>query len=72
MQTRDPRIDPQPGDVVGKTMNEKRFFRLVYQRTQPGLYGVNFVVYQNPGGFNACTLLTWREWCRDAEVLHAA
>jgi|688.fasta_scaffold2424584_2 hypothetical protein len=63
MQTRDPRIDPQPGDVVkkGKT-------RRVNHRKGDEVF------YMSGGSMveRSCWITTWQDWCRDAEVLHAA
>jgi hypothetical protein len=71
--TRNPRIDPKPGDVltlpigryeVTKASNRKVWFNF----TQPG---VRHIMYNIP---MACkdTLPEWRKRMRDAEVLHIA
>jgi len=67
----DPLTDPRPGDVVGRTMHGKRFLRTVFQRTEPGLHGTKWVVYQTKNNYNACTLARWQEWCGKAEVIYA-
>ena len=71
---RNPRIDPQPGDVleVVKVLwhhGTRRYRREVIQRT--GLHvgtGHEWVVCRNGSGHNAYMLGVFQKWAKDAEV----
>jgi hypothetical protein len=67
---RDPRVDPRPGDVVGK-----------YYPRYVDSFGLN-ACQIDPRVFwhgitkaygSTCTIQTWRQWARNTEVIiHAA
>jgi len=67
--TRDPRVDPEPGDVVGK--DNLPYRRIVYS-------GLGNVKYRrlNPGAdhdvYGIVFLTTWRKWAKGAEVIYVA
>lgn len=61
---RDPKQDPQPGDVVSKTnMKGKTTKRTVTRRE-----GNNIYYRTKPEGKEClCWIATWWEWCRTAD-----
>jgi hypothetical protein len=67
MQTRDPRIDPQPGDVLIYGPQWQRS-RIEVREVRDGC------VLAVMDGRGDCLYYPnqWREWMADAEVLHAA
>lgn len=64
--TRDPRKDPRPGDVVsqGRIFNGKRSA----ERTVTANFGGS-VSYRTYRWGRTCSLDTWREWARGADVV---
>lgn len=64
---RDPRIDPQPGDVIKKHSATREVVRTVIERRGREVY------YGNNSGkrFN-CWLFTWKAWAQDALVVTTA
>lgn len=72
MADRDPRVDPQPGDVVTGINGGRLERRTVIERIP------NFVLYTRgrSGGAKWVTsihnLVEWKEWSRKADVIHAA
>ena len=70
---RDPRKDPKPGDLIGKTIHGKRYRREVIQITEPtGQLGHKWVVYRTKGNHNACLLQIWQKWAEGAEVSYVS
>ncbi len=59
---RNPRGDPQPGDVLTKTSVTRVLVREVKSRV------FNTVIYRTVGKEYACNLTTWRTWAQDAKV----
>lgn len=58
--------DPRPGDVVKKGNLTRRV---------TGVDGYEITWYREGAYSNMrrdCWISTWREWCRNAEVIHAA
>lgn len=64
---RDPKIDPQPGDVIRKQSAAREIVRTVIARR-----GFN-VDYSNNGGRKfTCWITTWKAWAQDAKVIKTA
>lgn len=62
-QKRDPRLDPKPGDVLRHALCKRvTVVELCDQR-------MAYEVWEN--AFDT-TLGQWRQWAKDAEVIHAA
>ena len=62
--TRDPKQDPQPGDVVIKTnMKGKQTKRTVTGRKGNDVYYTT----KDGGKVNNCWITTWWDWCRTAD-----
>lgn len=61
--TRDPRIDPRPGDILAKGGLRRRVYR-VRRLT------VDYVT--GAGKMSFCARSTWESWARNATVLQAA
>ncbi len=62
---RDPRTDPHAEDVLRKK-NKVRTVSHTYHFGE---------VFYYPGAskvLRSCWITTWRDWCRNAEVLHVA
>jgi len=69
--TRDPRIDPRPGDVLRRPRQQRmvlvRYFGGVNYALVPGTkpnYGLPH--------FKWSDLASWRKWAKTAEVVHVA
>jgi hypothetical protein len=63
--TRDPRIDPRPGDVVAKD----QISRTVISRRGGA---ITYVSLGRRKGVYDCWITTWTAWARTSEVIHAA
>ncbi len=65
MSDRDPRLNPQAGDVIEKSTNiGTTLTRTVVRRENNDIFytsGDNVKVRK-------CWISTWMEWCRDSEV----
>ena len=60
---RNPKLDPQPGDVLVKHSASR-----VLKRTVKARRG-NDIDYGNSGGNHfTCWITTWQEWATDAKV----
>lgn len=65
---RDPKIDPQPGDVLSKKApSGKELFRCVTGRKGHDIYYV--AGRTNAGKIKNCWISTWQGWANDARVL---
>ena len=61
---RDPRVEPQPGDVIKKHSATREVVRTVTERKG------NEVYYSNNSGKNFnCWITSWRTWAQDAKVV---
>ena len=68
MSTRDPRTDPQPGDVLRKGRKERRVECRGPDWGFPDVIsGEESIVTSK--GFVCYTLSSWRRWAKDAEVI---
>lgn len=64
---RDPRMDPQPGDIVRK---EGKTRRVAERKGGDIKYFAGDADGRRAEGFpKFCWITTWRSWCKDAEVL---
>lgn len=78
----DPRVDPRPGDVVARPLPKYERFDGRSIRTVLGRKGgdisyrydreMNGGMDPYKGRVESCWVITWKDWCRDAEVLHVA
>ena len=62
---RDPRNDPQPGDILSKPGSRgSRYKRIVVER------GESQLIYKthSDGVERTCWLSTWMDWARNADV----
>lgn len=66
MNSRDPRIDPLCGDTVVKNGMK----RTVQYRDGGDIRYASST--KNGTRIKYCWITTWQDWCRKAEVLHAA
>jgi hypothetical protein len=71
---RDPRINPQPGDVLRDgplvaTVTKALKTRVDYDLTQPNHPSP---LYRAPMHCHQTIKSGWRKWAKDAEVLHVA
>ena len=64
---RNPFEDPQPGDVVAKTMLKGRRTRTVTKRQ-----GGDIWYTTENGKTNSCWITTWASWCVGASVVTVA
>ena len=64
-QQRDPRIDPQPGDVLRKGKQE-RYVEHVSSGIEPD------ITYSSGLRHGYIFRCNWRRWARKAKVIHAA
>lgn len=71
MSEHDPRVDPQPGDIVEKQGDRGTIRRRVLELLT--IYGPGVKYETTQRGVNkrvrSCCLETWRRWARDAEAL---
>lgn len=80
MNSRDPRIDPRPGDVVGTTGprgKKAKCFGLITTETETikevkVLLGISFTENNFYGNPHTRSLAEWRKLVATSEVLHAA
>lgn len=70
--TRDPRIDPVPGDQLRDELGRLMTVDSVYSmRNNPKARQVSYTA--QPGGHGCvCGLSNWRRYYKNADVLHAA
>lgn len=66
--TRDPRINPQVGDIV---RNTKGLIREVHDRRGNDITYVK-VSGERRTGPHVCWITTWMGWCNKGEVVHTA
>lgn len=66
--TRDPTIDPQPGDVVRSTTSKGVRERHVTSRTGNDVYYDSIEANGRPARSRLCFISTWQEWCRANKV----
>jgi len=65
---RDPRTDPRPGDGLRKGKRERHV--LAGPPFQP--CEIRYAISQNGLLQHGCWITTWKDWARDAEVIHIA
>lgn len=65
---RDPRKDPQPGDVLATPWRTRRVLKVL-----PGVWSP-VIRYSTPNGAKPgkCTIENWRRWSRHADVVRHA
>jgi hypothetical protein len=63
---RDPRIDPKPGDEVGR----RQVLSVVCEVGTGHVLCVEWVVSSAEWG--SCSLRSWRRWAKNAEVIYVA
>ena len=63
---RDPRTNPQPGDVLATAYRKRTVLKVVPERRGVG-WSVQFTTPCG-GGPSVCTLESWRRWARRAFV----
>ena len=61
---RDPRVDPQPGDVV-QVRNDKRRVIALFPTAPSG----TVVSWRSPWNNATCLVRTWRRWAKCGEVV---
>ena len=63
---RDPRVDPRPGDVLiyGPQWQRERLDVIRLYRED--------VEYKVGSDLTYCNIVQWRDWMRNAEVIHVA
>ena len=65
---RDPKIDPQPGDVVAKETDQPD----ISERTVKRRDGNSVFYTRNGGKLRSAVLASWQRWCWDAMVIEVA
>lgn len=68
---RDPRTDPKPGDALQVRVRWQKRIRSVVM-IEINSTGTPWVHYHKKTKFGASRLIEWREWAKNAEVIHAA
>lgn len=66
--TRDPRIEPKPGDIIRKGTANRVLERHVVRRDGGNIY----YTAQNSAVEKCAWITTWRAWAKDVVVVRAA